>query len=193
MLAACATLSACQDQPSDSAQRIDLVEARRPPVAPPLESPDTENATWTVDESGQEIHFGNVGEPALMSLACRLGEDPPQLAIIRHAPARPGLKALYPVQGNGMRSRFLVDAMLSENEWRWEGALPADDPQLDVFTGPRDLTATLPGAGMLEISGSRIPGQFVTWCRAGGQVMEAEAAEVEEAEAAEAEEAEVTR
>jgi hypothetical protein len=50
------------------------------------------------------------------------------------------------------------------------GALPASDPSLDVFTGPRELEATLPGGGSLLIAGSRIPASFVTWCRAGGHV-----------------------
>ncbi len=140
-----------------------------------MQSPDTSEAFWSVDEDGQAILFGNEGEPPLMSIACRLDANPPQLAIIRHAAARPGLSALFPVIGNGMRSRFLVDAKLSEGEWRWEGTLPADDPQLDVFTGTRDITATLPGRGMLEIAGSRIPGEFVNWCRTGGQALQPEA------------------
>jgi hypothetical protein len=137
-----------------------------------MESPDTSAAFWSVDEDGQSIAFGNADEQPLMSLACELDNDPPQLTIIRHAAARPGLSALFPVIGNGMRSRFLVDARLSEGEWRWEGTLSANDPMLDVFTGTRDITATLPGRGMLAISGSRIPGEFVNWCRLGGQTMQ---------------------
>ena len=73
---------------------------------------------------------------------------------------------------------------LHEGEWRWEGLLAAGDPQLDVFTGPRELEATLPGGGTLLIEGSRIPGEFVNWCRAGGRVLRAEAAEEAEAEEA---------
>ena len=79
--------------------------------------------------------------------------------------------------GNGTISRFKVDAALADGEWRWEGALPASDPSLDVFTGPRELEATLPGGGTLLIAGSRIPGEFVNWCRAGGRVQRVEAAE----------------
>ncbi len=163
--AAVALLAACK--PAEPvAPRIVETSAPAPDVM--MQSPDTSRAFWSVDDDGQSIAFGNVDEPPLMSLACRLDEEPPQLAIIRHAVARPGLSALFPVIGNGMRSRFLVDARLSEGEWRWEGTLPADDPMLDVFTGTRDITATLPGRGMLEIAGSRIPGEFVNWCRTGG-------------------------
>ena len=47
------------------------------------------------------------------------------------------------------------------------------------------VTLTLPGGGSLMIEGSRIPGEFVNWCRSGGQVQRAQAAEqAEEAEAA---------
>lgn len=162
-------LSACDVAPSSPEQRVDLSNIPAPSNVPPLESPDTSDASWRVDENGRAIRFGNEGEAPLMSLACLLSDAPPQMVIMRHAPAQPRQKALFPVIGNGMRSRFLVDAGLYEGEWRWEGTLPASDPQLDVFTGTRDMTATLPGGGMLEISGSRLPGEFVSWCRAGGQ------------------------
>jgi len=146
-----------------------------------LPSPDTGGALWSVSENGQAITFGNPEGPVLLTLSCRLTADPPQLAIIRHAPAHPGEKALFPVIGNGMRSRFPVDATLEDGEWRWEEVMPATDPMLDVFGGPRKLTATLPGGGMLEIAGSPVPGEFLEWCRAGGDVAEALADEAEEA------------
>lgn len=180
-------LSSCQREDAEPAQRIELAEAQPTPrpTAPEVmaESPDTSAAAWVVSEDGHAIDFGNEGEAPLMSLACRLEENPPRLAIIRHAAARPGLSALFPVIGNGMRSRFLVDTVLEDNEWRWEGVVDADDPMLDVFTGPRALTATLPGRGMLEISGSRIPGEFIDWCRESGRVQDAVDAEAEDATA----------
>lgn len=163
-------LAACgrAEEAPVQAERISLDEARNRP-AEPAASPDTEEASWRVAGNGQAIHFGNAGEPPLLSLACDLREQPIRLRIIRHASARPGLKALLPVIGNGTISRFKVDATLNEGEWRWEGAVPSNDPALDVFTGRRELEATLPGAGSLLIEGSRIPGEFVTWCRAGGR------------------------
>ena len=162
-------------------QRISLEDARRMPSEPVL-SPDTEGAAWTVTANGQAIDFGQVGRAPWLTLACDLREAPARVRIIRHVRARPGLKALFPVIGNGTISRFEVDAALHDGEWRWEGALPASDPLLDVFTGPRDLEATLPGGGMLTIEGSRIPGEFVDWCRAGGRLQRVEAAEKAEAE-----------
>ena len=161
-------LAAC-DRAPPPVQRIDLATARATPRV--LEqSPVTTFAVWQVADNGQAIHFGNPGVAPLLSLACRPTVNPPEISVIRHLTALPGQGALFPVIGNGMRSRFLVDATLADGEWRWEARLPAADPMLDVFTGPRELLATLPGGGTLEIAGSRLPGEFVTWCRAGGQV-----------------------
>jgi hypothetical protein len=177
---ACAALAACGDEPEApmQAQRVSFDEARAR-VAEPLPSPDTRAATWSVSGDRRAIDFGPPGGAPLLTLACNLRETPATLTLVRHVPSRPGQKALLPVIGNGTISRFKVDAALSEGEWRWEGRFPATDPQLDVFTGPRELEATLPGGGTLQIAGSRIPGEFVNWCRAGGRVQRAEAAENE--------------
>ncbi|RKF21793.1 hypothetical protein D6851_07170 [Altericroceibacterium spongiae] len=181
-------LAACGNSDADSPVRITLPDAD-PVTRPrePLPSPDVEGALWQVSEDGRAIHFGLPDEPPYLTLACRLTETPPQLRIIRHVEARPDTSALFPVIGNGMISRFKMEAVLNDGEWRWEGTYPADAPALDVFTGTRDLEATLPGAGSLVIEGSRLPGEFVTWCRLGGKVMQAseeEQAEAEEANAA---------
>ena len=178
-------LAACsrEEPPSPvQAERMALSDAGNgAPSSTPEVLPDLTDAKWSVDENGQAIHFGLAGEKPLLSLDCRLDTDPPEMHIIRHAKTRPGMKALFPVQGNGLRSRFLADAALGPGrnggEWRWEAVVPADDPTLEVFTGPRELKATMPGAGMLEIRGSRIPGEFVTWCRAGGAVKQVESEE----------------
>lgn len=177
-------LSACQrgEEEPVQAQRFSLDAARHVPEAP-VASPDTAGAAWSVTANAQAIDFGRPGGPPLLTLACDLRQTPAQLRVIRHVAARPGEKALLPVIGNGTISRFKVDATLSGGEWRWEGALPASDPSLDVFTGPRELEATLPGGGTLLIGGSRIPGEFVNWCRAGGRVQRVEAAEADAAAA----------
>lgn len=163
-------LSACDRQaplPQGSVQRVELNQSgQRQAVADP--SPDTSEAGWTVSDNGQAIRFGDMGEPPLLTLECDLGSEPTQFVIIRHARAYPGQSALFPVIGNGINSRFLVDAKLDDGEWHWEGRLPVDDPQLEVFSGTRDIIATLPGRGTLEIGGGRITGEFLEWCRAGG-------------------------
>jgi hypothetical protein len=175
-------LAACKGEEEPvQAHRFSLDAARHVPETP-IASPDTQGAAWSVAGNAQAIDFGRPGGKPLLSLACDLRKPPAQLRIVRHVAARPGEKALLPVIGNGTISRFKVDATLAAGEWRWEGALPASDPSLDVFTGPRELEATLPGGGTLLIAGSRIPGEFVNWCRAGGRVQQP-AAKAEEAQA----------
>ncbi len=162
-------LASC-DQPAP-ANRVELTEPR--PALPQvmMESPDTSEGYWSVAPNGHAIRFGDAGEPPLLTLDCILREGAePQMEIIRHAPASPGLTAIFPIIGNGVRSRFMADAVLDEGEWRWEASEPADDGKLEVFTGTRQILATLPGRGMLDIHGSRIPGEFVTWCRAGREI-----------------------
>jgi len=184
-LAAIVLLAACdRPQAPVDGQRISL-DAVRGEAENPLPSPDTQGAVWTVSADGRAIDFGQEDEPAFLTLSCDLREQPPRLHIIRHVIGRPGEKALFPVIGNGTISRFKLDATLVDGEWRWEGAVPASDPQLDVFTGARELEATLPGGGSLAIAGSRIPGEFVNWCRAGGRVQQAEAEEQEAADGTE--------
>jgi len=174
-------LAACNQgaEAPEQAQRISLEDARTK-VPEPLVSPDTTEGAWKVTDNGQAIDFAPPGQPPLLTLACKLREEPATLTIVRHVQARPGEKALFPVIGNGMISRFKLDAALADGEWRWEGAVPASDPSLDVFTGPLEIEATLPGGGSLLIEGSRIPGEFVNWCRAGGRVLNAEDAESDE-------------
>ena len=181
-------LAACGDSGDApvQAQRIALDDARAK-VAEPLVSPDTKDAKWAVAPNGQSIDFGRPDSAPWLTLACDLRAAPATITVIRHLEARPGQKALFPVLGNGTISRFKVDAALHDGEWRWEGGFPASDPQFDVFTGPRELEATLPGGGTLLIEGSRIPGEFVNWCRAGGRVQRAEAAEEAEADEASSE------
>lgn len=169
MTAGLALLTACEQEPlPEQAQRISL-EASRQRSVRPLPSPDTANAIWRVATNGQAISFGVTADGPMLTLACELGDQPPQFQIIRHVPARPGQKALFPVIGNGRISRLPLDAELSGGEWRWEGSLPAADEQMDVFTGPGKIEATLPGRGTLMIAGSAVPGEFVDWCRADGK------------------------
>ena len=169
IVASSLALAAChREQAPVEGQRISLSEVHSESEEP-LPSPDTKGASWTVAQTGQAIDFAKPGERPFVSLTCSVKAGQPQITVIRHAPARPGEKALFPVIGNRIISRFEVDAALIDNEWRWQGTLPADDPLLEVFEGPRELQATLPGGGTVKIAGSGVPGQFLTWCRTGGK------------------------
>lgn len=161
-------LAACGQGDSEPVQRVALGETGIPATTASPD-PDTTLARWIVRESGQALDFALPGAPPLLSLECSPTGNPPGLRIVRHHPAFPGDKALFPVVGNGTISRFKVDAVLEGGEWRWQGNFTAADPLFDVFTGPREMEATLPGGGTLLIGPSRLPGQFVEWCRAGGK------------------------
>ncbi|RIV85280.1 hypothetical protein D2V17_11110 [Aurantiacibacter xanthus] len=168
-LAACGQANgATTDEPVDLAEAV--AAAPRELV---MESPETQFATWTVADSGHAIHFANPGQPPLLTLDCRLDAKPITMAIIRHAPALPGQSALFAVMGNGHVSRLPAEPTLKDNEWRWEASLPASDEGLDLFIGPGDMRATLPGKGAIAMQPSRIPGEFVEWCRAGGETVNA--------------------
>jgi hypothetical protein len=147
----------------------------------PLPSPNTDGARWTPSADGQAIDFGHPGQKPYLSLLCDIKAEPPRLTIVRHAPSRPGEKALFPVMSNTTIARFKVDAALRDNEWRWEATLPADDPQLEVFEEARPLEATLPGGGTLKIAASGVPGEFVGWCRQHGDAAPASADTQDEA------------
>jgi hypothetical protein len=171
-----ALLAACHgEQAPVQGQRISLADVQSESEEP-LPSPDTKGAGWTVARTGQAIDFGKPAAAPFLSLACNVKGGQPRVTIIRHVPARPGEKALFPVIGNRIISRFKVDAALADNEWRWQGTLPADDPLLEVFEGPGALQATLPGGGTVKIAGSGVPGQFLTWCRNGGKAPAVETA-----------------
>lgn len=179
IVAVFALLAACEQEPLPEQAQRSSMEAAAQRGALPLPSPDTTKAIWRVAADGQAINFGVTPEAALLTLACGLEDNPPQLRVIRHVPARPGQTALFPVIGNGRISRLPLDAQITDGEWRWEGSFPASDEQMDVFAGPRDIEATLPGGGTLMIAASSIPGEFVNWCRAGGNEPEQPADEPE--------------
>lgn len=159
-------LTAC-DQPQ--VERVELGAAESVSEFALTPSPDSEGAIWRIAGDGKGLAFGQEGAPPFLSITCQLAEDtPPQLSIIRHAQSGLGAKALFAVLGNGIISRLKVDAALADEGWRWEGHYPADAPDWDVFTGPRDIEATLPGAGTLKLAGSGLPREFITWCRRNG-------------------------
>lgn len=157
-------LAACGQQGAP----VQQVELRDEGLVLPVvmtRSPDTSRAAWVVSADGQALVYGDRGGPPLLTLACEQAAAPPRLTIVRHAPALPGQTALFPVIGNGERSRFPVDAAQLDGEWRWQVTLPVTDTRWQVFAGSRQLLATLPGGGTLDIAGSRMPGAFLQWCR----------------------------
>lgn len=155
------TLTACGPQGDGAVQRVTLDELPRGP-SEPLPSPDIAGATWAAAEGRASVGFGKPGAAPFLTLDCT---DGGLVRIIRHAAADPGAKAMLAVIGNGLISRLPIDAAEFQGGWRWEAALPAADPGLDAFDSGGTVEATLPGAGMLTMADSELPGQFLSDCR----------------------------
>jgi len=158
-------LAACGKQPQ--VERVELGTAQ---AATPAALPNSLGARWHVSADGKGIELARPGDAPFLTLHCVIANGvEPQMAVIRHAQSEPGAKALFAVLGNGIVSRMKLDAKLARKEgWRWEGLYPATAPELDVFTGQREIEATLPGAGMLKIGASPLPREFIGWCRRNG-------------------------
>jgi hypothetical protein len=164
-------VTACGRQP-EPAPEATFSEAQSATELALNPSPDSSGAKWSIAADGHGIDFGRPAATPLLSLTCQISKNnaAPQLTVIRHARSEPGAKALFAVLGNGIESRLKLDAALAGKEgWRWEGRYPAAAPELDVFTGQRDIEATLPGGGMLAIAGSGLPREFIDWCRRSGK------------------------
>lgn len=165
-LAAAAAITACKPPASDDyLERVDLTEATGS-ARQPMTSPDTADAMWAEGKTAGRILFGNPGEVPFLALACETtptGDQ--QIRFIRFAAADPQAKALFALVGNGHIARIPVDATWNGRAWLWEGTIPADDPDLEVLTGRHTITATLPGAGQLDLSSSPRPGLLIEECR----------------------------
>lgn len=160
-------LAACGQK--QQVQRLDFDNLKGTAAFGITPSPNIIGAMWTIAPDGKGIRFGLDADKPYLSLTCKLAKNtPPALAIVRHAQSEPGAKALFAVIGNGVVSRMNLDAELSAGGWQWGAVYPADAPQFDAFTGPRDIEATLPGAGMVQMAGSALPREFIEWCRQGG-------------------------
>lgn len=162
-------LAACKPPPSDdtSARAMSFPIYRGPSA--PIASPDTSGAVWTLSESQPErIVYGIPGEPVMLALECRRASDagtPATIRITRHAPADEGAGALLALIGNGAIGRLEVDATPQGKRHIWQGEAPADHPGWEPLSGPRELTATVPGAGLVRLNPSLLPMQLLADCR----------------------------
>ncbi len=163
-LVALLLICACKPPATDEyVERVDLAETRGT-VGEPLPSPDVEGAVWA-DSGANRIVYGIPGQVPFLALACEGGAGAGQIHITRFAAADARAKALFALIGNGHIARLPVDAKWNGQAWLWEGSIPADDPRTEVLTGTRKVTATLPGAGMLDLNPSPKPSQLVEACR----------------------------
>jgi hypothetical protein len=165
------TLSACHGRAENSeGQTVKIpVEELSPAIEETPAPPATlEGSVWTHAESARAAWFGPPQGPALLSISCEDWAGPrPMLAIVRHAPADPGAKALFAFQSAKGILRLKVDAVRltgGANEWR--GTIPLDDPKVEVLRGGA-MKATLPGAGMLELPAMGPAAEVIDRCAVG--------------------------
>lgn len=156
-----ALLAACKPPASDDyVTRTRIADERKGP-SKPIPSPDAEGAIWAPGANANRILFGKPGAHPLMALACEDGS----IAFTRFVAADPDAKAVLALIGNGHVQHLWVDATQNGKVWLWRGTLPADDPRLEVFTGSNSIEATVPGAGTIRLSASRLPGELIARCR----------------------------
>lgn len=160
-------LSSCKPPPSDAAMERDMPGAAPTFASEPLSSPDVEGAIWVPSQSEGRIIYGIPDQPALIALECFGTVNDPQLQITRMAPADEGAKALLALVGNGALGRVRVSATEVGSRFEWRGTIAPTDRNIEPLLGPRKVTATIPGAGMVEMNPSPVPGAFIESCKGG--------------------------
>ncbi|QIQ85548.1 hypothetical protein [Erythrobacter sp.] len=158
-------LAACKPPPTDETLTREAPVAEPVFASAPLPSPEAEGAVWAKSaKAADRIVYGIPGEPALIALACDRAAG--TLTITRFAPADEGAEAMLALIGNGHVGRLPVDATEAGKLRVWQGTHDAASEEWEPLAGPRKLTATLPGAGMVELAPSPLPMELVETCRA---------------------------
>ncbi|MDN3644833.1 hypothetical protein QWY75_01285 [Pontixanthobacter aestiaquae] len=158
-------ITACKPPATDDyVERVTLSEADGL-ASMPIDSPDTEDAVWVESDRAGRILYGEPGGTPLMALACTEEAGKRFVHITRFAKADPDAQALIALIGNGHTARLPIDAAWNGRVWLWEGNYPASSLDLNVFTGPRRIEATVPGAGSVILNPSPRPAQLVEACR----------------------------
>lgn len=164
-----AGLAGCKPPPTDAdmARAATIVSLRGPST--PIASPDTTGALWSPSAASPDrLVYGKPGEPVMLAVECvRTDGDaaPARIRISRHAPADRDAGALLALIGNGAIGRMEVAATKQGQRQIWQGELPADDRGWEPLAGPREITATVPGAGLVRLNPSPLPMQFLRDCR----------------------------
>ena len=159
-------LAACKPPPTDAGMDRDLPVTAPTFASDPLPSPETENARW-VRANDHRIVYGIPGTPALMALECIEKDEVAdnRVSISRLSPADEGAGALMALIGNRAIGRIEVDATLIGGRFLWLGEVAADDPALEPLIGEEPLTATVPGAGLVDLNPSALPTELLALCR----------------------------
>lgn len=173
-MCAVAMITACKPPPTDAGMNRDMPEAAPTFASDPQPSPDTEGARW-VGTSDTRMVYGLPGEPAMMALECVEGASIAynRIRLTRISVADEGAGAMMALIGNERIGRIEVDATEIGGRYLWQGEVAADDVRLEPFIGEEELTATVPGGGMVTLNASALPTELLAKCR--GIVLEEEA------------------
>ncbi len=166
-LAAVAALTACKPPPTDADMAREMPQDTPTGPSEPIDSPDTEGAIWAASATPWRIIYGIPGEPPLVALACQDEGPETTLKVTRFAPADEGSGAILAFVGNGHIGRMKVDASKVNGAFVWQGEDPASDNDWEPLTGLRELTLTVPGAGMVTLNPSQLVRDLVVGCRGG--------------------------
>ena len=160
-------LTGCEPPPSDAAVAFAANLPLDAGPSEPLPSPDTEGAVWSAGRKPGTLVYGIAGQPVLVSLECLApGTPTARLKITRHAPADRGAQALLAVIGNRYIGRIPVDATMLGKQHLWQGEAPVSVQGWNALVGLREVTVTVPGAGLVKLNPSPLPGAMVESCRA---------------------------
>ncbi|KPF61777.1 hypothetical protein [Porphyrobacter sp. AAP60] len=165
-LALAGALAGCKPPPTDAAvARATLAPSAAGPSTP-LPSPDTAGAVWAAGAQPLRLVYGVPGQPVLLALECRnAGSAEAALTITRHAPADSGAGALLALIGNGAIGRIEVDATTIGERILWQGERLAGDKAWEPLAGPREITVTVPGAGLVRINPGAMASELLSECR----------------------------
>lgn len=168
VLAAGMLTAGCKPPPTDNeaARAATIVNLQAPSAPNP--SPDTTGAVWSISaRHDRRIIYGIPGQPVLLALECLAASDtdPARIRISRYAPADKGAGALLALIGNGAIGRIEVDATKQGQRQIWQGEAEASYGGWEALAGPREITATVPGAGLVRLNPSPLPMAFLDGCR----------------------------
>lgn len=162
-------VAGCQPPATDDyVERVALDDAS-PPASKPLPSPDTEGAIWAPAATQSRLLYGIPGKTPFLAMQCDGSGEVPLLQFTRFSIADRNAQAMMALVGNSHVERLPVDATYNGRAWLWQGSVPAREPDMDVFTGPRAVEATIPGAGTLVLNPSPLTRDLVNACRAMGE------------------------
>lgn len=160
-------LAGCKPPPTDADLARGMPEAEVMTASDPLPSPDTQGAMWAPSPNVEgRIIYGIPGEAAQVALECVDGNSQlPMLTISRLVPADEGAGAMLALVGNGHIGRLPVDTAEMGGRSVWQGTRLAADPSWEPLAGPRKVTLTVPGAGMVTLNPSLLAWETLARCR----------------------------